>query len=68
MPAQMPNEATEQFGNLLYPFIPDMLNCATDQSFKSLECREEIKRAIITSEGELTPDYKYIQKLRIESR
>lgn len=26
MPAQLPVEATEQFGNLLYPYITDMVS------------------------------------------
>ncbi|KAK0398486.1 hypothetical protein QR680_002615 [Steinernema hermaphroditum] len=66
MPAQMPIEATEQFGNLLYPYIVDMLNCATDQSFDRLQCRNEVKGAIITSDGKLTPDFEYIADLRRE--
>uniref|UniRef100_A0A914Z7W2 Saccharopine dehydrogenase (NAD(+), L-glutamate-forming) n=1 Tax=Panagrolaimus superbus TaxID=310955 RepID=A0A914Z7W2_9BILA len=66
MPAQMPVEATEQFGNLILPYVVDMLNCSTDQNFNKLQCRDEIKRAIITSDGELTPNYKYIADLRLE--
>ncbi|KAI6224429.1 hypothetical protein M3Y99_01399800 [Aphelenchoides fujianensis] len=64
MPAQMPLEATEQFGNLLFPYITDMLNCSTDQPFERLQCRPEVKNAIITSDGELTPNFKYIADLR----
>uniref|UniRef100_A0A1I7X9Y8 AlaDh_PNT_N domain-containing protein n=1 Tax=Heterorhabditis bacteriophora TaxID=37862 RepID=A0A1I7X9Y8_HETBA len=64
MPAQMPIEATEQFGNLLYPYMMDMLNCATDQHFDRLVCRDEVKGAIITTDGRLTPNYEYIAELR----
>uniref|UniRef100_A0A8R1UD23 Saccharopine dehydrogenase (NAD(+), L-glutamate-forming) n=1 Tax=Pristionchus pacificus TaxID=54126 RepID=A0A8R1UD23_PRIPA len=66
MPAQMPIEATEQFGNLLFPYIPDMLNCATDQNFTRLQCKEEVKNAIITSDGKLTPNFEYIADLRAQ--
>ncbi|CAD5225372.1 unnamed protein product [Bursaphelenchus xylophilus] len=66
MPAQMPLEATEAFGNLLYPYIFDLLNCAAEQPFERLECRPDVKNAIITSDGELTPNYKYIETLREE--
>ena len=66
MPAQMPIEATEQFGNLLYPYVMDMLNCSTDQDFERLSCRDSIKRAIITNNGDLTPNFKYISDLRRE--
>ncbi|KAI3418932.1 hypothetical protein GPALN_008027 [Globodera pallida] len=68
MPAQLPVEATEQFGSLLLPYMMDLLNCNTDQPFASLQCRDEIKRAIITSDGQLTPGYKYIDELRLEQR
>ncbi|EPB71355.1 saccharopine dehydrogenase [Ancylostoma ceylanicum] len=64
MPAQMPLEATEQFGNLLFPYIFDMLNCTTEQPFDRLACRPEVKGAIITNEGKLTPNYEYIADLR----
>ncbi|TMS38063.1 hypothetical protein L596_004871 [Steinernema carpocapsae] len=66
MPAQMPIEATEQFGHLLYPYVMDMLNCSTDQPFSRLQCRDEVKRAVITTDGQLTPDYEYIDQLRRE--
>ncbi|ETN81777.1 saccharopine dehydrogenase [Necator americanus] len=64
MPAQMPLEATEQFGNLLFPYIFDMLNCTTEQPFDRLTCRPEVKGAIITNGGMLTPNYEYISDLR----
>lgn len=39
------------------------LNCSV-QTFDNLQCRDEVKRAIITWDGNLTPNYKYIDKLR----
>ncbi|PAV69441.1 hypothetical protein WR25_09044 isoform A [Diploscapter pachys] len=64
MPAQMPIEATTQFGDLLYPWLIDMLNCEYSQPFDRLQCRDEIKNAVITSDGKLTPNYEYITELR----
>ncbi|KAI6180621.1 Alanine dehydrogenase PNT and Saccharopine dehydrogenase domain containing protein [Aphelenchoides besseyi] len=49
MPAQLPLEATEQFGNLLFPYINDM-------------------NAIITSDGKLTPNFRYIEDLRQDQK
>ncbi|KAI6211451.1 Alanine dehydrogenase PNT and Saccharopine dehydrogenase domain containing protein [Aphelenchoides besseyi] len=68
MPAQLPLEATEQFGNLLFPYINDMLNCSTDQPFDNLQCRPEVKNAIITSDGKLTPNFRYIEDLRQDQK
>ncbi|KAI6221387.1 Alanine dehydrogenase PNT and Saccharopine dehydrogenase domain containing protein [Aphelenchoides fujianensis] len=72
MPAQMPLEATNHFGHALLPFIPDMastpiphsLTPAADVPFAELKCRPEVKNAIITSEGALTPNFRYIDELR----
>lgn len=68
MPAQLPVEASESFGHLLLPYMMDLLNCSTDQPFDSLQCRDEVKKAIITSDGELTSNFKYIEELRNEQR
>uniref|UniRef100_A0A914VUB3 Saccharopine dehydrogenase (NAD(+), L-glutamate-forming) n=1 Tax=Plectus sambesii TaxID=2011161 RepID=A0A914VUB3_9BILA len=66
LPAQMPVEASEQFGSLLLPYIPDMLNCSTNQHFDRLACCDEVKKAIITTDGKLTPNFQYINRLRLE--
>lgn len=42
------------------------LNCATDQNFTRLQCKEEVKNAIITSDGKLTPNFEYIADLRAQ--
>lgn len=44
------------------------MNCSTDQPFERLQCRPEVKNAIITSDGELTPNFKYIADLRRDQR
>ncbi|CAH8616680.1 unnamed protein product [Dicrocoelium dendriticum] len=48
MPTQLPVEASEHFGNVLFPYLSEM--------------------AVITSNGQLTPRYAYIDKLRITRR
>uniref|UniRef100_A0A667XWI9 Aminoadipate-semialdehyde synthase n=1 Tax=Myripristis murdjan TaxID=586833 RepID=A0A667XWI9_9TELE len=50
LPAQLPIEATEYFGDRLFPYIWEMVRPAT--------------RAVITSNGKLTPKFEYIEKLR----
>uniref|UniRef100_A0A3B4XXW4 Alpha-aminoadipic semialdehyde synthase, mitochondrial n=1 Tax=Seriola lalandi dorsalis TaxID=1841481 RepID=A0A3B4XXW4_SERLL len=54
LPAQLPIEATEYFGDRLFPYIWEM---------NSRWCR----RAVITSNGVLTPKFEYIEKLRERS-
>uniref|UniRef100_A0A0N5CDR4 Saccharopine dehydrogenase n=1 Tax=Strongyloides papillosus TaxID=174720 RepID=A0A0N5CDR4_STREA len=64
MPAQMPIEATSMFGDLLTPYIMEMINCTTDIPFEQLTVSETIKNAIITDNGYYTPDFEYIKYLR----
>uniref|UniRef100_A0AAY4B9N6 Alpha-aminoadipic semialdehyde synthase, mitochondrial n=1 Tax=Denticeps clupeoides TaxID=299321 RepID=A0AAY4B9N6_9TELE len=59
LPAQMPIEATEYFGDRLLPYIWEMVRCAVWG-----KRHESVCNAVITSNGKLTPKFEYIQKLR----
>uniref|UniRef100_A0A8C5H9U9 Saccharopine dehydrogenase (NAD(+), L-glutamate-forming) n=1 Tax=Gouania willdenowi TaxID=441366 RepID=A0A8C5H9U9_GOUWI len=52
LPAQLPIEATEYFGDRLFPYIWEMVRTPF------------IRSAVITSNGALTPKFEYIEKLR----
>jgi alpha-aminoadipic semialdehyde synthase len=65
LPAQLPREATDYFGSKLLPFIPDMLRL--DGSKKLCDYEDisvSVKDAVIAYNGELAPNYKYIEELR----
>ncbi|KAI8782365.1 alpha-aminoadipic semialdehyde synthase mitochondrial [Biomphalaria glabrata] len=64
MPAQIPREATEYFGSLLLPYIDEMLKSNAKSPFDQYDCCPVVRNAVITSNGELTPNFKYIQELR----
>jgi len=65
IPAQLPREATEYFGNLLSPWIPEMVNGDARKSIDEETCYSKVvKGAIICSNGKLTKDFEYIQELR----
>jgi len=65
LPAQLPREATDYFGQLLLPWVPEMVNCDARRPFsEEHDLSDVVKNAIICSNGELTPNYKYIAKLR----
>uniref|UniRef100_A0A4W3IAC3 Aminoadipate-semialdehyde synthase n=1 Tax=Callorhinchus milii TaxID=7868 RepID=A0A4W3IAC3_CALMI len=57
LPAQLPIEATECFGDMLFPYIWEMVS-----TFQSSLCF--VPHAVIASNGSLTPKFKYIQKMR----
>uniref|UniRef100_A0A2C9K105 Saccharopine dehydrogenase (NAD(+), L-lysine-forming) n=1 Tax=Biomphalaria glabrata TaxID=6526 RepID=A0A2C9K105_BIOGL len=68
MPAQIPREATEYFGSLLLPYIDEMLKSNAKTPFAEYDCSPVIRNAIIASNGELTPNFKYIQHLRTKRK
>lgn len=67
LPAQLPIEATEYFGDMLYPYVEEMLLSDASQPLESQNFSPVVRDAVITSNGLLTDKFKYIQKLR-ESR
>uniref|UniRef100_A0A8C0JMJ2 Aminoadipate-semialdehyde synthase n=1 Tax=Canis lupus dingo TaxID=286419 RepID=A0A8C0JMJ2_CANLU len=67
LPAQLPIEATEYFGDMLYPYVEEMILSDATQPLESQNFSPVVRDAVITSNGVLPDKYKYIQKLR-ESR
>ncbi|NWS16715.1 AASS protein, partial [Pachyramphus minor] len=67
LPAQLPIEATEYFGDMLFPYIEEMLLSEGSEPLEKQNYSPVVRDAVIASNGSLTPKYQYIQKLR-ESR
>ncbi|TRZ19214.1 hypothetical protein HGM15179_007887 [Zosterops borbonicus] len=67
LPAQLPIEATEYFGDMLFPYIEEMLLSEGSEPLEKQKYSSVVRDAVIASNGSLTPKYQYIQKLR-ESR
>ncbi|PSN46751.1 Alpha-aminoadipic semialdehyde synthase [Blattella germanica] len=74
MPTQLPRESTDFFGELLYPFAFDILQSDTSLPLEkhhftpSVAGESIIYYAIIASNGKLTPNFQYIQELRLANR
>lgn len=64
MPTQLPLEATQSFGDLLRPYIWDIIHSNADEPFEQWESGQVVKGATIASNGDLTPSFKYIMDLR----
>uniref|UniRef100_UPI00398E3D63 alpha-aminoadipic semialdehyde synthase, mitochondrial isoform X2 n=1 Tax=Pristiophorus japonicus TaxID=55135 RepID=UPI00398E3D63 len=65
LPAQLPIEATEYFGDKLCPYLWEMLASDATQPFEKQDgFTHVVRNAVIASNGSLTPKFKYIQKLR----
>ncbi|NXU71603.1 AASS protein, partial [Oreotrochilus melanogaster] len=67
LPAQLPIEATEYFGDMLFPYIEEMLLSEGSEPLENQNYSPVVRDAVIASNGSLTPKFEYIQKLR-ESR
>lgn len=66
LPAEMPKEASNHFGERLMPFVKAVVDSDPSLPFaEQSDLPTEIKNAIICTHGELTPDYKYIMDLRL---
>ena len=62
LPCELPRESSKQFGDTLLEFIPPIAKADFTRNFNDLELPPPVKKAVILSHGELTPDYEYLKK------
>lgn len=62
LPSELPREASIYFSHVLKGFIPHIASADYNVPFEKLNLPPELKRAVIVHKGELTPDYKYLEK------
>lgn len=60
LPCEVSRESSEHFSGVLRTLVPALAACDWSQPFDSLELPPELKNALITHRGELTPDYEYL--------
>ena len=63
LPCELPIESSADFSAALRDFVPAIVTADYSASFQELDLPPEIKRAVITHQGELTPAYQYLQTL-----
>ncbi|XP_040018359.2 alpha-aminoadipic semialdehyde synthase, mitochondrial isoform X1 [Gasterosteus aculeatus] len=64
LPAQLPIGATEYFGDRLFPYLWEMLPSDATRPLDEEDFSPQVRDAVITSNGVLTPKFEYIEKLR----
>ncbi len=62
LPCEFPKESSAFFSRILLPFIPEIANCNWDKKLEDLDLSYPLKKAVIVHEGELTPEYKYLER------
>ena len=60
LPSELPREASNDFSAVLKEYVPAIATADYTVPFEQLALPPEIKRAVITYQGELTPDYRYL--------
>ena len=62
LPCELPMESSTSFSETLKPFVPMIAAADYSKSFNELDLPPTIKNAVIVHQGEITPNYKYIEK------
>lgn len=63
LPCELPRDSSKSFSDSLLPLINEIVNCDFNDNYEILKLCNAIKNAIIVHRGELTPKYKYLEKL-----
>lgn len=68
LPAELPKDASQSFGDALLPFVPALASSNGTLPFdRQHDLPAEIRGAVVTDQGQLAPSFKYIQQLRKDS-
>jgi alpha-aminoadipic semialdehyde synthase len=61
LPSELPREASIYFSGVLMDYVPAIVKADYSVPFQALDLPPEIKRAVIVHQGELTPEYRYLE-------
>jgi hypothetical protein len=62
LPSELPRESSNYFSSVFSKLIPGLLVEDLPDDFDKVKFPDELKNAVITYKGELTPNYQYINK------
>jgi alpha-aminoadipic semialdehyde synthase len=69
LPSELPREASKHFGDLLLPYIDDMLKSNPNVPIEQTnDLPLELKGAIIAQNGRLAPKFSYIAPVSVNMR
>eukprot|EP00742_Colponemidia_sp_Colp-10_P006586 GILJ01007057.1.p1 GENE.GILJ01007057.1~~GILJ01007057.1.p1 ORF type:complete len:567 (-),score=95.36 GILJ01007057.1:268-1968(-) len=65
LPAELPRDASNHFGTCLMPFLPKLATSDGSREWEDMtDLPDELRFACILANGKLTPNFRYIQRLR----
>jgi saccharopine dehydrogenase (NAD+, L-lysine-forming) len=62
LPCEIPRESSIYFSNILREFVPAIAAADPSVDLRDYQLPSEIKRAVIVYQGELTPEYRYLEE------
>jgi len=62
LPSELPRESSQTFSDALIGFIPEISKTDFAHAFDNLKLPAPFKKAMILHNGELTPDFKYLEQ------
>ncbi len=62
LPCELPRESSAEFSRALKDFVPPIAQADYSVPFERCDLPPEIKRAVIAYRGELTAEYRYLEK------
>ena len=62
LPSELPREASAYFSGILKDYVPAIAQADFSRDLESCGLPAPIRRAVIAYRGELTPDYRYIER------
>lgn len=62
LPSELPRDASIYFSNVLKKFLPDIIKSDYTDDFKNFNLPEFLRKAVIMYKGNLTENYKYLEK------
>lgn len=67
LPCELAEEASKSFSKVLVNFISQLVKADYDVAFKDLQLPNELRKGMILYRGELTSEYKYLDKYLLKS-
>jgi alpha-aminoadipic semialdehyde synthase len=61
LPCELPRDASEHFGDALFPFVAPLVAGDYRAPYEQLGLPPELHRAVIAHAGELAPPYRYLE-------
>jgi alpha-aminoadipic semialdehyde synthase len=62
LPAELPRDSSDGFADVLVNFVKPIADADFSEHFDDLDLPKPIKKALILHNGELTPEYKYMEE------